>query len=274
VATLSISIVTYRPDMDLLSRSMESLGRSLEYAKNAGVISGACLTLIDNSADSRIRDGLAELLDEHWCQPGDASQLVTTEKNIGYGMAHNRAIVASTMDFHLLLNPDVLFDEHALANAVEFMVSNGDVVLLTPSVSNNQGGREYLNKRYPGVLVLLVRGFAPAFVRGIFRDRIAHYEMQDSEADTINHDIQLASGCFMLFRTDQLQRLGGFSDRFFLYFEDYDLSMRAREYGSIAYVPDVKIVHYGGNAARKGIRHIFLFIRSAITFFSLYGWKW
>ena len=50
--------------------------------------------------------------------------------------------------------------------------------------------------------------------------------------------------------------------------------MRTGEYGNIACVTEVRIVHYGGGAARKGIRHVCLFIRSAMTFFSLYGWKW
>ena len=260
--------------MALLTRNIESLNRSLEYARTAGVISDASLTLIDNSTDSQIRDGLAGLLDECWCQPDNKPQLVATDNNIGYGMAHNLAIIASKMDFHLVLNPDVLFDEQALNNAVQFMSANRDVALLTPYAANNEGNREYLNKRYPGILVLLIRGFAPAPVKKIFMNRIAHYEMQELEPDKVHYDIQLASGCFMLFRTTQLQQLGGFSDRFFLYFEDYDLSMRTRERGSIAYVPGVRIVHYGGNAARKGIRHVFLFIRSAITFFSLHGWKW
>ncbi|MGB5178643.1 MAG: glycosyltransferase, partial [Gammaproteobacteria bacterium] len=213
-------------------------------------------------------------LDEYWHQPGRQAQLVTTARNVGYGMAHNLAILASEMDLHLILNPDVLFDEHALYNAVQFMKANMNVALLTPCSSNSDGSREYLNKRYPGILVLLMRGFAPAPVKKVFMKTIVHYEMQEMDPDKVHYDIELTSGCFMLFRTTQLQQLGGFSDRYFLYFEDYDLSMRTREYGNIAYVPDVRIVHFGGNAARKGIRHVFLFIRSAITFFNLYGWKW
>ncbi len=42
----------------------------------------------------------------------------------------------------------------------------------------------------------------------------------------------------------------------------------------IAYVPAVKVVHHGGHAARKGLRHIGLFVRGAATFFRLHGWKW
>ena len=77
----------------------------------------------------------------------------------------------------------------------------------------------------------------------------------------------------MFCKTAILQQVGGFMDRYFLYFEDYDLSMRLHELGEIAYTPDVRIVHYGGNAAKKGIQHIFLFVRSAITFFNQHGWK-
>ncbi|HYQ71071.1 MAG TPA: glycosyltransferase family 2 protein [Gammaproteobacteria bacterium] len=273
MTTLSISIVTYHPDMVLLSRCIESLDSALGYASTAGVISGYSLTLIDNSIDSRVRNDIAELLDELWHQPGNKPQLVTTASNLGYGLAHNLGIKASKMDYHLLLNPDVLFDKPALHNAIQFMKANRNVALLTPGATNNEGDREYLNKRYPGILVLLIRGFAPQAVKRMFRKIIASYEMQELDQDKVHYDIELASGCFMLFRTGQLQQLGGFSEKFFLYFEDYDLSMRTREYGDIAYVPDVRIVHYGGGAARKGIRHVFLFIRSAITFFNLHGWK-
>jgi len=153
------------------------------------------------------------------------------------------------------------------------MENNEDVALLTPSVSNNNGNREYLNKRHPGLLTLLVRGFGPLFLKKMFQERIAHYEMQDLDPDDVHYDIPLASGCFMLFRTSVFRKLGGFSDKYFLYFEDYDLSMRTRAYGKIAYVPSVKIVHYGGDAASKGPRHIFMFMRSAVTFFNQYGWK-
>jgi len=68
--------------------------------------------------------------------------------------------------------------------------------------------------------------------------------------------------------------IGGFADAFFLYFEDFDLSLRAAAAGRLAYVPSVRIVHHGGHAARKGLRHVFLFVGSAMTFFGRHGWRW
>ena len=66
----------------------------------------------------------------------------------------------------------------------------------------------------------------------------------------------------------------GFDEDFFLYFEDYDLSLRLASRGHLSYQPAVRIVHHGGFAARKGWRHLRLFAASALRFFSRHGWRW
>ena len=87
-------------------------------------------------------------------------------------------------------------------------------------------------------------------------------------------DVPIVSGCFMFFRRDVLDAVGGFSPDYFLYFEDFDLSLRVSKVARIAYVPAVRIVHHGGDAARKGLKHIWMFTRSAVTFFNTHGWRW
>ena len=78
----------------------------------------------------------------------------------------------------------------------------------------------------------------------------------------------------MLSRGSVLKAVKGFDERYFLYFEDFDLSMRIRQQGRIAYLPTMKIIHGGGYAARKGFSHIRMFVCSAIRFFNTYGWRW
>jgi hypothetical protein len=70
-----------------------------------------------------------------------------------------------------------------------------------------------------------------------------------------------------------LRAAGGFDPRYFMYFEDYDLSLRIAAQGTVAYEPAMRIVHHGGEAARKGWRHVGWFVRSAWRFFSRHGWK-
>ena len=124
------------------------------------------------------------------------------------------------------------------------------------------------------LLFLLLRGFAPGFVRARFPERLARYEMRDKLSSDVLWDPPIISGCFMLFRSEVLNQLGGFDPRFFLYFEDDDISLRTGEISRIARVPQVRIIHHGGHAARKGLRHIAIFARSAVKFFSKHGWSW
>jgi len=273
MTTLSIAIVTYLPDIALLSRCLKSLHAASDFARQTEELSSTSLLLVDNSTDPQVRNTLNELLEVTINRPWDTAQVLATQSNLGYGGAHNLAITDTHAEYHLVLNPDVLLEDDALHNALQFMEQHPDIALLTPSAVNKHGKKEYLIKRHPGLLTLLIRGFAPALLKKQFQDKISHYEMLDLYPDKIHYDIPLASGCFMFFRTSVLKKLGGFSDKFFLYFEDYDLSIRTHDYGRIAYVPSVKITHFGGGTAKKGLKHIRLFIRSAITFFNLHGWK-
>ena len=274
MTTLSIAIVTYRPDFRKLSRSIETLNHCINDFRKAGGLSDVCLTIVDNSTSRAVYTELEQMLKLVENHSPIATRLLASPRNLGYGMAQNLALKMSTTDYHLVLNPDVLLEEDSLQNAVEFMQQHEDVALLTPNGRNEQGDKDYLNKRYPDLMTLLLRGFAPRLVRKLFQKKIAHYEMRDLDPEKIHYGLPLASGCFMLFRTPLLKKLGGFSDKYFLYFEDYDLSMRTHQYGDIAYVPDVRILHYGGDTTKKGLKHILLFMRSAITFFNQYGWKW
>jgi len=87
-------------------------------------------------------------------------------------------------------------------------------------------------------------------------------------------DVPLVSGCCMLFKGPVLSKVRGFSPDYFLYFEDYDISLRVAQTARTVYVPAVRITHFGGHAASKGWRHIQLFLRSALTFFRQHTWQW
>ncbi|APR37488.1 glycosyl transferase [Paraburkholderia sp. SOS3] len=194
--------------------------------------------------------------------------------NVGYGRGHNLAIVQARSEYHLVLNPDVDLDRDALIDALDFLETHPEVGLLTPRISDAQGRIQYLCRRYPTLLDLFVRGFLPGSARRFFTQRLARYEMRDviNERDIV-WDPPIVSGCFMLFRTQVLARLSGFDPRYFLYFEDYDLSLRAHDVARVAYVPHVRVLHHGGGAARKGHRHIKLFLASAFKFYRRFGWK-
>lgn len=261
--TLRVSIVSYAPDLKVLEATLTSLLAAVRFIPD-----NFELVIVDNGpegAASDIRLLLSKL--------GISAILITGHGNVGYGRGHNRSLSAAS-EFHLILNPDVELAPDALIQAMEFMRAYPDCGLIAPAATDATGNPQYLCKRYPTVFDLAVRGFAPAWIKRIFARQLALYEMRDVIGDSIYWEPQIVSGCFMLFRSSVLQRLGGFDPSYFLYFEDFDLSLRAAALTRIAYVPQVRIVHHGGGAAGKGWRHIRMFIASASKFFGRHGWRY
>lgn len=269
---LSISIVVFHSRLHALRATLVSLRQALERARAAGIIDCARVDLVDNGSPDPVALD-ATLVESLGGAPWLAWVLRRGHGNLGYGAGHNLAIREATGAYHLVLNPDVVLDASALLQAIRFLEAHPAVGLLTPQVHNGQGGREYLCKRHPGILVLALRGFAPAWLRRPFRRRLERYEMRDLGVDEVTTGIPIASGCFMFARRELLQRLGGFAPEYFLYFEDFDLSLRLGRVADIAYVPQVQIVHVGGYAAGKGWAHRRMFMRSAMTFFRRHGWR-
>jgi GT2 family glycosyltransferase len=274
LSALSISLVTFEPHVEVLTAVIDRLLTALHHAAMNGVLTAASLVVVDNgpALDCRLR--LQRLLEAHWNDSGFASNIISGHGNIGYGQGHNKAIEQSTSDYHLILNPDVLVAEGAISNAIEFMDENPGVGLLAPAVVAEDSQLMHLCKDYPTVLDLALRGFAPPFAKAYAHKRLARYEMRDMDPYRVHHSVPLISGSFMFFRRRVLELTGGFSSAYFLYFEDFDLSVRAAEFATVSYVPSVQIVHKGGHARKKGIRHWWMFCRSAYTFFSHHGWKW
>ncbi|HEX2218044.1 MAG TPA: glycosyltransferase family 2 protein [Gemmatimonadales bacterium] len=269
---LDVSIVLYHSDPDELRATLESLRQSFTVARSAGLVDRATVWLIDNGSDD---PAAMERLAVGALEPGEALRLTVLRGhgNIGFGAGHDLALARPGGAWHLVLNPDVLLDPAAIAEGIRFLHDHPDVGLVTPRAVDPQGRRLFLCKRYPSLLVLGLRGFAPEGLRARFKSLLDRYEMRDLAEHEPATGIPIASGCFMLARAGLLRAVGGFSSRYFLYFEDFDLSLRFRRVAEIAYAPSVRIVHAGGDAARKGWMHQRRFVRSAVTFFSTHGWK-
>ena len=276
-SSLQISIVTYRPDLRLLDRTLRKLELAIGAARAAGALQSIHLALIDNSEDVKVAQHVFDLGKTRFEDAGVRLILRHGHANIGYGAAHNIALHGTGSDYHLVMNPDVEVATDALASAVRWLDGHPDVGALAPMARGPDGVRHYLCKRYPAVFDLLLRGFAPWFIRALFRRRLDRYEMRDLVDVKPPRDvfgIPALSGAFMLLRRDAIDRTGGFDPKFFLYFEDYDWSVRLARVTTTAYVPAVRVIHHGGDAADKGWRHVGWFVQSAVRFYRKHGWKW
>lgn len=256
---LTVCIVAYRPDRSTFLKTIKTLRTALE---RLGSIAFK-IVIVDNSPSVSDHGWLSDSL------TGLNAQIMSGHGNIGFGAANNM-VLDQTGQFHLVLNPDVEMEPAALEQGLAFMTAHPDCGLVTPRAFNPDGTKQYLCKRCPRLLDLLLRGFAPATIKKFFQARLDRYEMHDVIADTVFWDPPIVSGCFMLFRGEVYKQIEGFDPRYFLYFEDFDISLRTAKSARIAYVPQVRIIHGGGHAARKGLWHIWQFARSAAIFFTTY----
>ncbi len=271
---LSVSVVLHNSPLALLHRAMKSLHRSAQTALQAGCLGRVTVYLIDNSSQEQYRTQLSQEI-TGWPQSEFFDiQYLPLASNRGFGAGHNTALQRLTSDFHLVLNPDVELQDDTLRIGLSLLLDNEDIALTSPRAFGGAGEQEFLCKRYPSVLVLLLRGFAPRFLRRLFRQQLAAYEMRDLCQDEGQVNVAIASGCFMLVRTPDLRAISGFNEDFFLYFEDFDLSLRLGKVGRLVFDPDMRIIHHGGYAANKGRRHLRYFITSGMMFFNRHGWRW
>jgi GT2 family glycosyltransferase len=275
-SSLTVSIVTYRSDAVLLERCLVRLADAIRAAREQRVVTQVAVALIDNSEDAALAAEGVRLANRAFVGSGVQLHFLNGHANVGYGVAHNLMLNGTGGDYQLVLNPDVELALDALANAIRWLDANASVVAAAPAVSRPDGTPDFLCKRYPAVLDLLLRGFAPAFVRRLFAERLARYDLRDvidpTSPDPVR-TITVMSGCCMLVRRKAIDATGGFDPNFFLYFEDYDWSVRLRKIGETAYVPSFRVVHHGGGAAHKGWKHIGWFVQSGMRFYRKHGWR-
>ena len=273
---LSVAIVSYHSDIIALRQALDSLVASVQRASACHPGLQTRFYFIDNDPAASASQTLSRELGQLTQRGIAAVEIIHSGKNLGYGGGHNQYLkTADASDYHLILNPDVVLAPDFIEQGLSFLAAETDVVAVAPYVENEQGEPTYLCKRYPTVLDLWLRGFMPSFIQAGFGPRLAHYQMQDVyEQNRVNKAIPIISGCCMLLRSQVFRELQGFDERFFLYFEDFDLSLRMAGKGKVAYNPTMRIRHMGGFSSRKGLWHIQQFARSGRQFFAKHGWRW
>lgn len=218
--------------------------------------------LVDNSRTDALR-GLAARFRAHYRHQPD---------NPGYARAHNWALgmaAAAGHAYHFVLNPDVQIPLDAIGKLLAYMEQHPDVGMVAPRVLYPDGRLQPLCKLLPHPGELLVRRFFPLLHRS--SGRLARYELHGTGYSRVM-DVPALSGCFLLMRVDTVARAGLFDERFFLYFEDVDLSRRVGRIARTVFVPHVSIVHDYARGSYREWRLFWHHLVSAARYFNKWGW--
>ena len=194
-------------------------------------------------------------------------------ENTGYGASHNIAIrkaIECGSDYHIVLNPDIYFEENVLPELVDYMKSNKDIGYILPKVTYPDGELQYLCKLLPTPFDLIFRRFLPK--TKITKKKNDRYELRMSGYDKIMNPPCL-SGCFMFLRLATIKEHNLFFDEsFFMYCEDFDLMRRIHRVAKTVYYPKVSIVHNHAKESYKSRKMLLAHIKSAIHYFNKWGW--
>ena len=199
-------------------------------------------------------------------------EYISNPSNPGFGAAHNIAFkkaMENQSKYHFVINPDVLLSEDVIRPMIDYMENNSDVGMMMPQVLNEDHTVQHLPKLLPSPFSVFMRKFKkPKFYYEKF---INNYELRSVGNDVI-YNAPILSGCFTLFRMSALKEVGLYDDRFFMYFEDWDLSRRMHSKYKTIYFPKVSVVHGYESGANKDKRLFKIFVKSAIHYFSKWGW--
>ncbi len=199
--------------------------------------------------------------------------LCCNRENRGFAAACNQGARGSHADYLLFLNPDVRLYADSLARPLRFMEepANRRVGICGIQLVDEDGWVDRSCARFPspGMFVGKMLGLT-RWLPGIFPNH-AMTEWDHGESRKVEQVI----GAFFLVRRSLFEALCGFDERFFVYFEEVDLSYRAARAGwSSFYLADARAVHRGGGSSEQvKAARLFYSLRSRIQYgFKHLGW--
>lgn len=161
----------------------------------------------------------------------------------GFGANHNAAARRARGDFFCVLNPDIRFPENPFLPLLK-VIADDPVGAVSTLVVGPEGAVEDHARRFPRLATLLRKALL-----GTRHD----YPGLTGSA----HSVEWIAGMFMLFRSAVFRKIGGFDERYFLYYEDVDLCARLRAAGyDIRVVPAARLVHDARRESRRNVRHM------------------
>lgn len=221
---ITASIVTYNSvdEIDILMKSLEE----------SSYFERMTIYVVDNASKD---DTVAHIRKNYpW------ACVIKSKENLGFGHAHNIVIKNVHSIYHLIVNPDISVSTETIKDAITYMEKNPDIAVLTPYVMNVDGTQQFLPKKNPSMKYMFGGMFENKFK---FCKRLREEYTLQNKIIISPIDVEFCTGAFMITRTVALQKVGGFDERYFLHFEDADLTRELRKVGRAVYNPSIKVTH-------------------------------
>lgn len=228
--SISIILVNYN-GADVLIDCLNSLEKFIPQ-DNCEII------VVDNNS----QDNSVDILNDKFPH----IKLIKLPKNVGFGSGNNAGAKVAKGEFIFLLNTDTILESNILLHLIELMSENPDVGIIGPKLL------------FPDKSFQI--SFSPEIsIKGEFTARKLHKNAENkNKLHIIEEDFQdikevdIVVGAAFFIRADLFNLLGGFDEKFFMYFEESDLCQRVKNKGyKVLYTPHVSLIHIRGYSVNK-----------------------
>jgi GT2 family glycosyltransferase len=235
-ALVDVVIVNWNSGLHL-SRCVESLAHAVQ-----DLLPPARVIIVDNGSTDQSLQNI-----KHSTVP---TAVIRNHYNTGFAAGCNQGAMAGDAEYVLFLNPDVRVARDSLRIPLNFMqqAENGHCGVCGIQLIDDHGSISLSCARFPTWQQLVAKSIAldrllPARFPGHYLSESAH--RRTGEVDQV-------SGAFFLVRRRLFEELGGFDERFFVYFEELDFSLRAHDVGSSSmFLASARAVHHGNASSER-----------------------
>lgn len=230
---ISVVIVSYNT-RDILGSCLDSLFRNSEGVEMEVIV-------VDNDS----RDGSPDMVRERF----PSVRLIANSVNAGFAAANNQAYSLSSGRYVVLLNPDAYLRPGSIANGIAFMDRNPLCGLCGGRIVSPEGKLEPSARRFPSAMskLLTLSGLSWRYAGSPLLNR---HEFGGFAHDR-PMDVDWVPGTFTIVRREMLEQIGFFDERFYLYYEETDLCLRAKKAGwKVCFIPDAEVTHIGGASSK------------------------
>ncbi len=250
-------------DLTLITVNYHSerlLQRLLDSAVSLKDLARAEWIIVDNSPGDRLLEQTLRA-----SSALGAFRVLVNSQNEGFGAGCNLAVTRAESPMLFFLNPDCVFKGGSLGPLLERLRQDEGLAAVGPRLEDAAGRVEVSGGCFPGI-------FTEAKLKAEKWLAERSPRLRRLYARRFNHrrEMDWVTGGALLVRRTAFEQIGGFDEKFFLYFEDIDLCRRLREAGyRIGFDPSLTLVHdRGGSVKDLGHAAGEIYRRSQVYYYS------
>ena len=181
-------------------------------------------------------------------------RLIRNKQALGFGANHNQAFRLAAGPCFCVINPDIRLIENPFP-ALLAGLKDSSVGVAAPFVVGDGGAPQDSARRFPTPLSILCKLGGKAWV-------------SDYATETAYFHPDWVAGMFMLFSSHTFEKIGGFDEQYFLYYEDVDICARLRLLAyEILVCPQTRVLHQAQRHSHRDMKYMRWHLQSMLRFF-------